>query len=1025
MDKKITTRNCLLVLLTLLVLAAVMFVGFRYITLRVKAGIPIPIVLIHRPYNHQEVSLEKGIAIHATARAEDGISRMELWVDGKFITAQEAPESGPISPLILHDNWQPIGGGTHEVIIRAYDGKDIEGIGSVIVTAVSTGTPPETGFDPFAGFPDSSDSTEDTGEDSGDGVAPSDSAGSSPPPSDSGGARPAEVPAEEGAPPADDTPPPPSLQPVEFTLLSIFDLLLGRDDEGLDLSSNNMLELEAISLITDRAYEGVHCYIGLGDSTPRWYPDNDFDQSTDDNFSMIEPGRWNVEDSISYSTYWDVSQPAPFTVTCVAHSSDTESVDLGHVEIIVEPSEFDGVTRSITASNEGSFAFAYRITQGSLTEKGPSSDIPIPYNLRINDRREELEWDWDPEEEGVSDGVAGFMIFVNDILIFNVADWTSRAVRIPNVWFSPPCRTKYDFTIRAYKAPYPDNDYSLASDPVSIPDPDDPPRTDCQPEFVVEFQTLKTGEFSGVGPVSGYFFANDQYVSFQGVDMQPNRTYNLPELILSTSGELSSFTIEPQPGENIRIGFDLALYRGMDILDFCTIAMYHDYDFNKLMSYGYFEETLYSEEDDGRKCQITYTIRPLSGSPFGSGHPDFVPLPWLDVVGFELGEEGNLIVSVRNTGSATWANQDLWIDIDNRVESWHSIYLEREFVLEVGETKEIITNISGRNLSQLCVILDPDNLVLELYESTGALYHATTPYCRPRPDLRITDVNYDFDTNTLLVHLWNTGELGDTMGTSDFDVADLMIKIESTTTTDEHTLGPDFFGDAVIRRGGDMWFEIPIRPSTRAWMDHGYTVIIDPEDMVHETNEDNNQFEIRGGEIVRVVWNGMYLKWYPNRLQDCTNDGAWRSNPVEVNVSVNVRTDYSDQRITSWSWDGRVYDEDVHLDEDLYLGYSGYPWNPESRQAEFFVRGEEDIHISVSGEQSTHSMGSATGILYSEMNWFAPIRKIQSGSACVVTDMGEYSRGRGIPISVFPTRDTFAGCRNPWLVYIAVCTVSE
>jgi hypothetical protein len=793
-----------------------------------------------------------------------------------------------------------------------------------------------------------------------------------------------------------------------------------------------MLNLETISLTTDQAYGGVHCYIGLGDSTPRWYPDTDFDQSTDENFPMIEPGRWNVEDSVSLSTYWDVSQPVPFSVSCVAHTSDgTVAVDLGHVEIIVQPSEFDGVTRSIDASSEGSFELAYRITQGSLTAKGPDPTIPIPYNLRINERREELEWDWDPGEEGESVGVAGFLIFVNDNLIFTVRDRTRRAVRLPDIWFSPPCRTSYEFTVRAYRQPYPDNDFSLASEPVSIPDPADPPRTDCQPEFIVEFHTLTTGEFSGdgrdnnwanlVGPVSGYFFANDQDVSFQGVDMQPNRTYNLPDLIHSTTGTFGSLVIEPRPGENIRIGFDLALYRGWDIHDFCTIAVYHDYDFDELMSYGYFEETLYSAEDEGRKCQITYTIRPLGGSPFGSGDPDYIPLPWLDVVGLELGNyEGNIVVSVRNTGSATWANQDLNINFYNRETTWHSSHFEREFVLEVGETKEIVTDIRGLNFSQICAILDPNNIVLELHESTGALFHATTPYCQPSPDLRITAANYNFETNNLLVHIWNTGEIGNSVGTSDFDVRDLTIKIESTTTSDEHTVGPDFFGDAVIRRGGDMWFEIPIRPSTRAWMDEGYSVIVDPDDWVYETNEDNNVFEVRGGETVRVVWFGMYLKWYPNALQDCTNDGAWRSNPVEVDINVDVGSDTSDQRITSWSWDGRVLDEDLHLPPEINPGYT---WNPDAHTVDFFVRGEEDIYISVSGEQSTHSMGSTTATFSSELNWLA-VNDIPPSSLCRSTDEdGDYLRG--IPIQVYPTRRTFAACVNPWIIYIHLCTVID
>ncbi|MBT3241391.1 MAG: hypothetical protein HON98_08520 [Chloroflexi bacterium] len=1030
MDKKRKIRNYLLAFIVFLLLAALIFFGFRFISLWRQSNAPLPMVLIHRPYNNQEVSLEDGIAIHSTARAEDGISRMELWVDGKFITSQEAPESGPISPLILHSNWLPKGEGTHEIIVRAYDEKNNQGIGSILITVLSTDELPEVAYNPFEEEVESSD-TEDAGEESSEETPPA--SDGSPPPSGGGDGH-AEVPAEEGSPPTDDAPPP-YLQLADFTLMSIFDFApIGEEGDQDPLSTNNMLELETLSLTTDGVYEGVHCYIGLGENSPRWYPDTDFDQSTDENFSMIEPGRWDVADSVSYQIYWDVSQPAPFTVSCVAHTNGgTEAISLGLVEVIIQPSEFDGITRSISASDEGSFELAYRITQGSLTTKDEDESIPIPYNLRINDRRQELEWDWDPGEEGESAGVVGFLIFVNDNLVFTISGREVRAVRLPYVWFSPPCRAGYDLTVRAYKSPYPDNDYSVSSEIISIPDPSDPARTDCQPEFIVEFHTLTTGEFSGdgrpnnwaglVGPVSGYFFANDQDVNFQGVDMQPNRSFDLPDLIYETTGTMASFILEPVPGENVRVGFDLAIYRGWDGFDdFCTTALYHDYSFNQLMEYGYFEETLYSHEDEGRKCQITYTIRPLGGSAFGTGNPDFIPLPWLDVVDMKLESmEANLIVEVRNTGSAAWVNQDLRIHFDNRESSWQADHIEQDLVLEVGESKEILTTIRGLNFSQICVTLDPDNSVLELYESTGALYHATTPYCPQRPDLRITDAVYDFETNNLRVHIWNTGENTGSFGSSDFDVRDLMIKIDSSTTSDEYRVGPDFFGETEIRRGGDMWFEIPVNAAARTWMDEGYTVIIDPEDWVYETNEDNNELEIRGGETVRVVWSGMHLKWYPtNALQECTNYGRWNSNSVDVNVSVNASSAYSDQRITSWSWDGRVNESDLYLPAEMHSRYS---WDSNARVAEFFIRGEEDIVISVNGEQGTHSMGSSTGTFSSDVNWLA-INHITPAGSCLARNSDGYLL-RGIPISVSPTYHRFSGCMNSWVVYINVCTIAD
>ncbi len=205
-DKK-NFRTCLLVVVALLLLALIVFIGYSYLAMRVQANIAPPQVLIHRPTNFTEVSLPNAQVVHATARAEGGVSRVELWVDGKFISAQDAPESGAISPLVLNTYWQPQGAGRHEIVVRAYDVNQVEGTGSILVTAtepeeiLSADIAVDVGIDPL-GLVEGDEIPSDMG-----------TSGSPPQPSAGGDGSPGYSPGGPAAPPsADEVPPDPVVE---------------------------------------------------------------------------------------------------------------------------------------------------------------------------------------------------------------------------------------------------------------------------------------------------------------------------------------------------------------------------------------------------------------------------------------------------------------------------------------------------------------------------------------------------------------------------------------------------------------------------------------------------------------------------------------------------------------------------------------------------------------------------------------------------------------------------------------------
>jgi len=52
-----------------------------------------PLVLINSPANGERVVFGRIVPAIAQARSESGITRMELWAEGKLVASQEAPAS--------------------------------------------------------------------------------------------------------------------------------------------------------------------------------------------------------------------------------------------------------------------------------------------------------------------------------------------------------------------------------------------------------------------------------------------------------------------------------------------------------------------------------------------------------------------------------------------------------------------------------------------------------------------------------------------------------------------------------------------------------------------------------------------------------------------------------------------------------------------------------------------------------------------------------------------------------------------
>jgi hypothetical protein len=1041
--KKSSKAFLMFALIGIVLIALLIVFGFRLGSMRVQAQNPPPQILIQRPINLEEIPTDEGIFVHATAWSEKGISRLEVWIDGEFIFAQDAPESGPVTPLLINSFWQPPIEGTHEIVVRAYDATWESSAVSVLVEATPPPDEQVTYYDPTgiiaAGEPSdeggegggeesAAESGEEAAGEGGEEPAGGGEEVEEPVSSDSGGGGGGDyIPSDAGggAPPEDPEPEPFTI-PMNFGFFEVLDIF--GEDEGVDNTPEteaDFLKLEVLSLETASEYEGVHCYLAFGGRMARWFPDEDDDQDTDEIFRSIGDRRWNVADYLAEDNgqivYWPDLDEVPIRANCIGVSGGgTEAFDLGVIETTIPPDYWDGVIRSLDASAEGSYTIEYRVTYTEVLAKGPTDVIPIPYNVHFDDRRQELVWEWERGEE-MSGEIAGFLIFINDVLIY-VTRSGDRSFWLPPEWLHPPCDRSYTITIIAYQGNYPDGDHSFPSAPVVFPDPSEEPRTDCNPEFVVTFETLVTGDLGGdalpnnwanmVQPVHGIFYANDIPVEFNDVTLLPDQTYNIYDLTSTTTGDASHFTFELAEGEYFRVGFDLIDRDGSSAEVLCSTAVYHDYTYSRLMGSGYVEDTLYSYEDEGRRCQVHYSIRPLEGTVVGASNPDFIPLPWLDVTGFENDPEtGHLLLSLQNNGSAAWTSQPLFYELIRRDLGTRLLTLNAEISLDVGQEMVLDTGVETVNLGNLCIKLDPNNRVMEHYEALEVLQHELYTYCLPQPDLRIEDIKYDPDSNKLFVKIRNMGGMSNDLGSSDVNIGDIDLRIDPTAEGFNMS-GPNNRVLQTLRRAEAAWIEWTLRPEMREQMLNGYTLIVDPDNNIYESDESNNTYEVPGGAMLKVAWDAMRLRWYPNGLQECPNYGRWATNPVDVWVDVYKVSEYTNERQVRWHWEGRTEGDDV-----MYVpGYHGWERTPYTTV--FFIQPEEDMEIRVHGEQSTHSMGAITAVFEAERNWEITDMILAEDDWCDEGDLRD--RGRGI--SIYPSGD-WSWCGG-WDIWVNICEVA-
>lgn len=804
-----------------------------------------PFVLIHNPANHTVVTEGELVSLHATARSEGGLKSMEFWVDDQLIAEKLSENSEPTN-MTLVDVWSAMQPGKHVVIARAVSKNGVEGQATISIE-VSEADDQEL-----------TDTAEEGGEAGGESeIADGESSAESPVTYDSDGTAPL---------PEDDAPG--SLDSLMGTFdMDVFDFL-GESDDGSSVG----LRLELLELITDE-FEGLHCYIGTGLSPARWFPDADSDQSTDESFVLIGERSWNVSEYYSGESapavFWPQDRPLGASITCVGIvGGGSDALELGTWAARIPPERWTGVDQHGEASGtDGSFSFIYRVGPA----EPPNDLVPkvletAPSNVRLDVNANRLRWEYHPRDD--EEAIDGFRIYLNNNLQW-VEPPDALVTMLPDEWFNPPCGSRYVFSVTAYSGIIPEGPESPPGIVIR-----EEPLYGCAREIEISFLTLQTFDLGGDdsserkigdrGPVYGDFIANESSISFSGGSLgrgldvaagfEHNEIYDLFDLWRSGMWGFTdqpTLTVDVPPDGTFGFSFiikDRDDESSNDEICSGESMEISESDFERLDREH--EGTLLSGNS---RCLLTYRFGPTAFSPVGSGEEGLEPLPWLVITDITYLDETNQpLIHISNTGTATWPWKDLEIELLTREGESLGIYTWTEFVLAAGESAVVSQpSMVVEPPPSACALLDPNNLVTEWREASGWMAH--TPICPDLPDLRITDVIYDSDADSLLVSIENNsaGRIENRM-------------VELNTYLADGSPGPlsGIFPEITLESRERRLFFLPgLSESDRASLTGGYTVVIDENDLILESDESNNSYDVLTTQL-DICWCDSWIPHY-------------------------------------------------------------------------------------------------------------------------------------------------------------------
>jgi len=904
-----------IVLICVVVLCLLLFAAFLLFRNLTPTYSP-PLVLIHRPNNHDQVPVGEGFIVHITADDPDGLAALEFWADNELIDIREVESDEPVEKIVLSSAWTPLLAGEHLLIASATTVDGDSGQASIMIEAVEQADDGISLYtvqpgDSLQSIAEDQNFTEEEILEMNDGLDPSsleagddlilpEGAGGPSIPPEPSPADPGDDLPPEGVddPPGGEEAPPEAMFHVEPVLLDFFNLL--------PVDMPEQLKLEVLSLETRSSYEMLHCYAILAGVEPRWIPDVDGDQSTDETFTSTGGAgtAWNVAEHFArenaFTFSWPISDPVPLDLSCVGVlAGGLESEELGRIVDSVEPERWGILQNANSAGGESTFRMTYKI---SHADTGLDVGIDRPWNARINQEAHTLEWDYLSEER---DNIDGFAILLNDTY-----QWTeyrsAHDTDIPVEWFNLPCGDEYRFQVIAFRTAFPEGDYSLPSNTAFIHG-GEVGNPECGRTVVVTFETLTTGVLGGnPRPVYGSFYANEQALTFDGrpgeggspasFGITQNSEYNISRIMGGYGSDASQLIVElPLDSPSVQVGFDI--YKGSSTVcsGWVTIP-------DRLLA-GTYSGTIDTNSPMDRwpdSCIVNFSLNTVGETPVVEpGAPP--PLPDLFVQKLSVEPtSGQLRIHIRNGGQATWSNKDIIARV-----SWPGGGEIGDFVwpnvtLAPGETQILSQDaLDPQPALGVCVLLDPENVVEETrdrLEDSGVLGEKQ-PYCRPLPDLSITNVSYEGESNDIRIHVQNNGEAplssADTGGSLDHANLLVRINLEDGEPLNQHYPDLDLgYRESTIL----VW---PLTEAERDRMRDGYTVILNPEGSIAELDGHRNDYEVKGVSRLRISWRYGKATFCPVGIL------VYGESPVrntwDMHLTATVRSGRSVRTVADWN----------------------------------------------------------------------------------------------------------------------------
>ena len=771
-----------------------------------------PLVLIHAPLNHESFEVGEMVSVHATARqGTGGLGSVELWVDDIRVAERPAPEGENPASMVLLENWVPTVSGSHVVIVRATSADGVQGQASIVVEAEES-TAPATGVYPV----EEGDTLVSIAEEVG--TSPEDLAELNP---ELGGEEPSagdglDVPGpdysgedtvrdgteEDTAPgggedegtspePEDASPGGGGPFPDGGDWGAVFPDMGG--DEAVFHGEPVALRVEILTLATSVSdLEGLYCYLDLGLQPTLRAPDVDGNPTTDESFSPIGGGHWNVNDYLAGSSapvvYWTDGEALPFGIACVGIAAGgTDAVPLNSLEGDFPPGMWDGTVFHDALEN---YEYSYRITRVNDMRAAPlyqDPDMTAPTNVTLNDVDNTLSWDYAPRPD--EEAVTGFRIYLNGTLQW-VEDYDATLAgskfdtSLPPEWFNPPCGSTYTFSVTAYRFELPSGPESPPGE-ASITAPEE--GEGCQRQIALNFLTLETFDLGSdgnyehrggdVGPPYGEFYANEWQAAFDArrptdywtssldepIGLTHNTTYNLGEIATDDAWSfdmLPSTVVYLPEGGSLEFGFNIK----DEDTGICNDDDDPGCDDNICNGMETVTESLDLHKQGSilstnSRCRVTYNYGPAPGSPAGGGAAGEVPLPWIEAYRVNVDEEaGSISIVVGNTGSAAWVGQPLELGLEYRNGIPIGVESYADFELAAGERMGLGTyRFTVSPPFDVCVTVDPNNLMTEYYEASGTRTH--TRFCPNLPDLTVNDVQYQSgEPESIRVTVGNIGD---------------------------------------------------------------------------------------------------------------------------------------------------------------------------------------------------------------------------------------------------------------------------